>query len=518
MFQFPFGTMHQLNLDWFLQQWQQLRQDWIDEEQHIDESMQDVYDARDAAIQAKDDAVSAKNDAQTARAAADADALMAEGFAVGEQNGTPVGPGSPYYQVNAKFYSTNAGTYRYLSEAYARGTMGGTPVDPGDAGYEDNSKYYKEQADLDAQSASDDAAFAAADALKAEGYAVGEQNGVPVSSGDPYYQDNAKYYAAEAQQDKEDADTFKASAQTAALKAEGITYGTQNGTPVDSSSPYYENNADYFYQNTAGSDGANAQTMIAKKELSSTASQAYLPGSYLIYSGILYKVTAAIASGGTIDPGTNCEQAVVCDDFGLPTDYIKMIYPSPELPWDHWGRDYNGYRRGITFSKRKNIFTVTGASNTGSYYTFPIFNNDTEVSGSTFPGYTDDRYAIRDLVPGIEYTLGLENFKPETVTGTANQQHQIYLRKYNTQTSAEETVGQINITSTRLQTLNFTAEQDCVYALMYRIRGQNATIKTSLRFTVRRKDATLDRGGSGDLREDLREDLSEDEIEILERS
>ena len=258
MFQFPFGTMHQLNLDWFLQQWQELRQDWIDEEQHIEDSMQDVYDARDAAIQAKDDAVAAKNGAESAQAGVHADALMAEGYAVGEQNGTPVGPGDPYYQSNAKFYSINAGTYRYLSEAYARGTMGGTPVDPGDAGYEDNAKYYKDAADLDAQSASADAGFAAADALIAEGWAKGEQNGTPVSSGDPYYHDNAKYYADEAQQDKEDADTFKAAAQTAALKSEGYAVGEQNGTPVSSGSPYYQNNAEFYANQALGAVSAYA--------------------------------------------------------------------------------------------------------------------------------------------------------------------------------------------------------------------------------------------------------------------
>ena len=256
MFQFPFGTMHQLNLDWFLQQWQQLRQDWIDEEQHIEDSMQDIYDARDIAIQAKDDAVAAKNDAESAQSGVHADALMAEGFAVGEQGGTPVGPGSPYYQVNAKFYSINAGTYRYLSEAYARGTMGGTPVDPGDAGYEDNAKYYKEQADLDAQSANDDAAFAAADALKAEGCAVGEQNGTPVASGSPYYQNNAKYYAGEAQQDKDDADAFKDAANQAALRAEGYAVGEQNGSPVASGSPYYQNNAEFYANQALGAVSA----------------------------------------------------------------------------------------------------------------------------------------------------------------------------------------------------------------------------------------------------------------------
>lgn len=517
MFQFPFGTMHQLNLDWFLQQWQELRQDWIDEEQNIEDSMQDVYDARDAAIQAKDDAVQAKNDAEAAESSVEANALKSEGFAVGEQNGTPAGPGDPYYQSNAKFYSINAGTYRYLSEAYARGTMGGTPVDPGDAGYEDNAKYYKDAADLDAQSASADAGFAASNALKAEGYAVGEQNGTPVSSGDPYYQDNAKYYAAEAQQDKEDADTFKAAAQTAALKTEGMTYGTQNGTPVDSSSPYYENNADYFYQNTAGSDGANAQTMIALKELTSTASKRYLIGDYFIYSGKLYKVTVDIANGGTIDPGTNCEEVILCDNVGPTAEYLKKIYPSPELPWDYWGLDYYTNRRDVMIRKMRNILFINGASSTGSYVNFPLFTNDTEVAGSTFPAYTEARYPITDLVPGVVYTIGIENFYPKTVTGTASRQHQIYFMKYNTQTSTGEPWGTFNITSNRMVSNDFTAEENCHYSFVYRIRGQNEPINTAIRITIRRKDATLDRGGAGDLREDLMDDLKED-TDILEKS
>lgn len=51
----------------------------------------------------------------------------------------------------------------------------------------------------DCQSAKSDAEAAAtaseADALKSEGFAVGEQNGVPVTSGSPYYENSAEYYA-----------------------------------------------------------------------------------------------------------------------------------------------------------------------------------------------------------------------------------------------------------------------------------------------------------------------------------
>jgi hypothetical protein len=53
-----------------------------------------------------------------------------------------------------------------------------------------------------------------------------------------------------------------------------------------------------------------------------TASKAYKVGEYLTYNGYLYRVTTAIASGGTITPapgttptpGTNCVQTTVGDE------------------------------------------------------------------------------------------------------------------------------------------------------------------------------------------------------------
>lgn len=47
----------------------------------------------------------------------------------------------------------------------------------------------------DASSASASAGTATTQALKSEGYAVGEQNGSPVTSGSPYYENNSKHYA-----------------------------------------------------------------------------------------------------------------------------------------------------------------------------------------------------------------------------------------------------------------------------------------------------------------------------------
>ena len=50
---------------------------------------------------------------------------------------------------------------------------------------------------------------------------------------------------------------------------------------------------------------------FATVELTSTASQDYKVGDFLVYEELLYKVTADIDSEETIIPGTNCEQTTV---------------------------------------------------------------------------------------------------------------------------------------------------------------------------------------------------------------
>lgn len=105
--------------------------------------------ANQSALNAGDYANNASNSAQNASDKA----KIAEGIAVGQENGSDVGSDSPYYQNNAKYYSENA---------------------------DDAS----ENADIQA--------------LKAEGYSTGQQNGVDVGSDSPYYHKNAKYYAEQA--------------------------------------------------------------------------------------------------------------------------------------------------------------------------------------------------------------------------------------------------------------------------------------------------------------------------------
>lgn len=65
---------------------------------------------------------------------------------------------------------------------------------------------------------------------------------------------------------------------------------------------------------TAEQTGALGASIIAPTENPASASRAYAVGEYLFLSGLLYRVTAPIAQGGTITVGTNVTAAVLGDD------------------------------------------------------------------------------------------------------------------------------------------------------------------------------------------------------------
>lgn len=80
---------------------------------------------------------------------------------------------------------------------------------------------------------------------------------------------------------------------------------------------------------------------LAPIELTSTATKAYAVGEFLVYDNLLYRVTSAIALGGTITPGTNC----VTDKVGNEIKTIKDALPQYKTL--HGGSsitiDYTGY-------------------------------------------------------------------------------------------------------------------------------------------------------------------------------
>ena len=76
-------------------------------------------------------------------------------------------------------------------------------------------------------------------------------------------------------------------------------------TVSDGAMTFTDNTIPYELANPE--DITDTQEMIAPIEAGPTASKAYAVGKQLIYNGLLYKVTAAIAQGDTLTVGTNIE-------------------------------------------------------------------------------------------------------------------------------------------------------------------------------------------------------------------
>ena len=88
MFRFPWGDMHSLNLGWFLQKFNELREDWATAEAGIDgaldaeiqkaeDALSDVFDARDAAAASATAAAGSASAANTSKTAAQNSATAA---------------------------------------------------------------------------------------------------------------------------------------------------------------------------------------------------------------------------------------------------------------------------------------------------------------------------------------------------------------------------------------------------------------------------------------------------------
>ena len=67
-----------------------------------------------------------------------------------------------------------------------------------------------------------------------------------------------------------------------------------------------KNNTDYMYEDTAGRN-----LIGSEQDTSTTAIKAYAVGDLFWLNNLLYRVTSAIASGGTITVGTNCVATTV---------------------------------------------------------------------------------------------------------------------------------------------------------------------------------------------------------------
>ena len=85
-------------------------------------------------------------------------------------------------------------------------------------------------------------------------------------------------------------------------------------------------NIDVFNENADKIDealgGKAANQSLAPIESSATASRNYSVGQQFVYNGLLYEATSAIASGGTITPGTNCARTTVAEELKSLNDSL----------------------------------------------------------------------------------------------------------------------------------------------------------------------------------------------------
>lgn len=152
---------------------------------------------------------------------------------------------------------------------------------------------------------------------QSEAWAVGTIDGAPVESTDPQYHNNSKYYAEQAVGSAADASDYATAASGSASDASD--YAT---AAAGSASDAHDDAV------AAAAVKDAVETMMgtyATVEETTTASRAYKVGEHLILNNNLYRVTTAIASGGTITPGTNCVQTTVGDEIANSRLWFKNV-------------------------------------------------------------------------------------------------------------------------------------------------------------------------------------------------
>lgn len=158
----------------------------------------------------------------------------------------------------------------------------------------------------------------------AEGYAVGKQNGVDVDSNSDYYHNNAKYYSDDAGNSADSADHFKDEANTSALFAEGISVGKQDGVDVDSSSPYYHNNAKYYAEQAGQASGLS----VSLVSLTDTEIQNPSNGQVLAYDSTDQKWK----NSDEVEGVTSLEN-LTDTNISNPTDDQLLSYDATSGKW-----------------------------------------------------------------------------------------------------------------------------------------------------------------------------------------
>lgn len=311
----------------------------------------------------------------------------------------------------------------------------------------------------------------------AEAWAAGTKNGTAVTSSDPQYHNNSKYYseqsassattasnkATEASNSASTASTKAGEASTSAtasanqaLKSEGYAVGTQNGTAV-SSGTYFHNNSKYYAEQAdASADRAEAYSVNTP----------YIGanGNWWIWN---------TSQGAYVDTGTDASITVDIEDItmlaptatpyvtntGTDTDPVFHLFiprgkgiasiskTSTSGLVDTYTITYSdGATTTFTVSNGRGISTISKTSTSGLVDTYTITYNDQTTSTFTVTnGKTAYESAVDGGYTGTEqqFESDLANFKTyrddavaaatnasnsaTSAAGSVTQAHQEYL-------------------------------------------------------------------------------------------
>lgn len=227
-------------------------------------------------------------------------------------------------------------------------------------------------------------ADAEANGLKAEGYAVGEQNGTPVTSGE-YFENNAKYYNEQAQSAKEDAETAQTAAETAQTAAETAQTAAETAQTAAETAAARDTAAWLNAHITNPNSPPLDRTLMS----SSAAAPADMVGDLK---------SAFDGLNDAFDSVTTPEKEAVIGTQTASTtinDNKKVVDATPAY-----------YTVSYTASAGEKLIINGAASNNGYVYIFTDSNGDTL-----------SRYPEQNTSGGVKNYSGLEVVAP---TGTAN--------------------------------------------------------------------------------------------------
>ena len=226
------------------------------------------------------------------------------------------------------------------------------------------------------QQAQSSATAAGTSELKAEGYAVGKQDGVDVPSTSPYYHNNAKFFSEQSQ----------SLAHNEATNAEAYAIGTRDGVPVGSTDPAYHNNALYWKDQA---QAVAVPTTLAS--LTDVGLSNLLNGQILVYNSTTHEW-----ENKTPTPGAQSLSGLTDVEAVNPTNGQVLSYNSTIQKWENGKKlpfdlaiDNNayGYINGsnefVAFKSQADIDAAVSAAKVGNAAAGDVLSGKTFTNNTT---------------------------------------------------------------------------------------------------------------------------------------